>query len=103
LSERDVRRYLQILTKARKSNSYVNQAINSIKFYYEVVLGMPNRFYGIERPRKIALLTKVLSKKDIQRMIAHTTNIKHKCIISLLYSAGLRRNEFLTLELKDYR
>ncbi len=37
----------------------------------------------------------------IVSMINHTNNIKHRCIISLLYSSGLRRNELLQLKLKD--
>jgi len=44
LNESDVRTYLLKLIQDKKSNSYINSAINSIKFYYESVLGMPNRF-----------------------------------------------------------
>ncbi|WP_418603504.1 site-specific tyrosine recombinase/integron integrase [Hwangdonia sp.] len=101
LNENDIRHYLQKLIKEKKSNSYINMAINAIKFYYEMVLGMPNRFYAIERPRKEAKLPKVLSKEEIVSIINHTNNIKHKCIVSLLYSSGLRRNELLNLKLND--
>ena len=75
--------------------------INSIKFYYEVVLEMPNRFYSIERPRKQESLPKVISLEEVQAIIKNTNNIKHKCIVSLLYSAGLRRSELLNLKLED--
>ncbi|UKM63474.1 site-specific integrase [Flavobacteriaceae bacterium GSB9] len=101
IDENDIRQYLQKLIKDKKSNSYINMAINAIKFYYEMVLGMPNRFYSIERPRKESKLPKVLSKEEIFSIIDHTNNIKHKCIVSLLYSSGLRRNELLQLKLKD--
>ncbi|WP_298532129.1 site-specific tyrosine recombinase/integron integrase [uncultured Algibacter sp.] len=101
LNENDIRAYLLHLIKLNRSDSYINQAINSIKFYYETVLGFPNRFYSIERPRKSKKLPVVLSKQDIQSMIENTINLKHKCIISLLYSAGLRRSELLNLELTD--
>lgn len=101
LSEEEVRSYLQHLINQNKSNSYLNQAINSIKFYYEVVMGMPNRFYSIERPRKQQQLPKVISKEEIIAMLEHTSNIKHRCIIGLLYSAGLRRSELLNLKLAD--
>lgn len=97
LNEFDIRRYIQMLIQKRHSTSYINQAINSIKFYYEIVLGMPNRFYEIERPRKEKKLPVVLSKEDVFRVIASTNNLKHKCIVSLLYSAGLRRSELLNL------
>ena len=101
INENDIRLYLQKLIKEEKSNSYINMAINAIKFYYEMVLGMPNRFYSIERPRKESKLPKVLSKGEIISIINHTNNIKHKCIVSLLYSSGLRRSELLQLKLKD--
>ena len=101
INENDIRDYLQHLIKGGKSNSYINQMINSIKFYYEVVEGMPNRFYEIERPRKEQKLPKVISKEEVKAIINNTNNIKHRCIVSLLYSAGLRRSELLNLKLKD--
>ena len=101
INEQDIHYYLQQLIQEKLSNSYINQAINSIKFYYEVVLGMPQRFYYIERPFRNQTLPKVLSTEAIQRMIVLTSNLKHKCIISVLYSAGLRRSELLNLKIKD--
>ncbi|MEP0986762.1 site-specific tyrosine recombinase/integron integrase [Ekhidna sp.] len=101
LNEHDISSYLQSLVKERKSNSYINQSINAIKFYYEVVLEMPNRFYSVERPYKQETLPKVLSKKKVMLMITKTKNIKHRCIISTLYSAGLRRAELLNLKVTD--
>ena len=101
LNESDVRTYLLKLIQDKKSNSYINSAINSIKFYYESVLGMPNRFYEIERPRKEKKLPKVLAKEDVFGIIANTNNLKHKCIVSLLYSSGIRRNELINLKITD--
>lgn len=101
LDERDIRSYLSHLIDENLSNSYLNQIINSIKFYYEVVHNMPNRLYKIERPIKETKLPVVLSKEEIKRLISSTNNIKHKCIVSLLYSAGLRRCELLNLKIND--
>lgn len=101
IDENLIRKYLQKLIQEGKSNSYVNQAVNSIKFYYEVVLGMPNRFYSIERPRSENKLPKVISKEEVLAIISATNNIKHKCIVSLLYSAGLRRSELLNIKITD--
>ena len=101
INESDVRKYILKLVQLDKSNSYINSAINSIKFYYESVLGMPNRFYEIERPRKEKKLPKVLSKEDVLSVIANTNNLKHKCIVSLLYSSGIRRNELVNLKITD--
>lgn len=101
LNENDVRSYLKTLIQNNWSNSYINQSINSIKFYYEVVLGLPNRFYDIERPRTERKLPIVLSKEEIHQLLGATNNLKHRCILALLYSAGLRRSELLNLKLTD--
>lgn len=101
INENDVRMYILKLIQEGKSNSYINSAINSIKFYYESVLGMPNRFYEIERPRKEKKLPKILSKEEVLSIIANTNNLKHKCIVSLLYSSGIRRNELVNLKITD--
>jgi len=101
INERDIKSYILLLTKEDRSKSYINQMINSIKFYYEIVEGMPNRFYEIERPIKDKKLPKVISKEEVLLIIKNTNNIKHKCIVSLLYSAGLRRSELLNLKIED--
>ncbi len=101
INDNDIRSYLLTLIKAGKSASYQNQMVNSIKFYFESVLGMPNRFYEIERPKKEHLLPKIVSKEELIGMINTITNLKHKCIVSLLYSAGLRRSELLNLKIID--
>lgn len=101
INENDIRDFLQTLIHKGVSNSYLNQAINAIKFYYEVVLGMPNRFYNIERPRKEHKLPTIISKQEVLSIIEVTKNNKHKCMIQLLYSAGLRRSELLHLKIED--
>ncbi len=101
LDELDIRTYIRYLIQSNCSNSYVNLSINSIKFYYEIVLGMPNRFYDIERPRKEKKLPKVLSMQEVRDLIDATNNMKHRCILSLLYSAGLRRSELINLKPLD--
>lgn len=101
IDEEQIRSYLQGLVHQGKSHSHINQVINSIKFYYETVLEMPNRFYSIERPIKKETLPKVISLEEIASIIKNTNNIKHRCIVSLLYSSGLRRGELLNLKVND--
>lgn len=101
LDEHHIREYLSVLHKKELSNSYINQSVNAIKFYYEVVHNMPNRFYDIERPRSEHKLPKVISKEEVLAIINHTNNIKHRCILEILYSAGLRRGELINLKITD--
>ena len=101
ITDIEINLYLNHLTRQKSSKSYINSSVNAIKFYFEVVMGMPNRFYSIARPRKDEKLPQVLAKEDILKMIKMTTNLKYKCIISILYSAGLRRSELLALKPLD--
>ena len=101
LGEKEIREYLSHQVSLGRSDSMLNQIINSIKFYFEIVLGMPNRFYEIERPHKKDTLPEVLSKKEIHRIISCTNNLKHRCILSTIYSAGLRVSELTNLRIKD--
>jgi site-specific recombinase XerD len=101
IDELEIRSFLQSVSRTGKSDSYLNQMVNAIKFYYEVVMEMPNRFYLVDRPRKKAALPKVISKEQVKKLIDATGNIKHRCIASLLYSSGLRKGELLNLKLTD--
>jgi len=97
-----IRDYLLYLLDKRKiSISYQNQSINAIKFYYEQVLGRPVRTYYIQRPKKPKVLPNVLSEEEVQMILNKMDNLKHKCIISLAYSAGLRLGEVINLKPGD--
>ncbi len=101
LNENDIKHYLQTIVKLGRSQSYQNQVINSIKFYYEQVLEMPGRFYEIDRPITEKKLPSVLSEEEIIRLLSATKNLKHKAILVTIYSCGLRMSEVLNLKITD--
>jgi integrase/recombinase XerD len=102
ITEEQIRDYLLYLIENRKvSLSYQNQSINSIKFYYEQVLGRPVRTYYIQRPKRGRVLPNVLSQEEVAMIIKHTENLKHRAMISLLYSSGLRLGELIDLKILD--
>ncbi|NJN27976.1 MAG: tyrosine-type recombinase/integrase [Cyclobacteriaceae bacterium] len=102
LQEDHIRQYQDDLVNEKKvAPSTQNQAINAIKFYYEHVLRIERKTYYIERPRKERKLPDVLSKDEIGKMIHALNNLKHKCILVMIYSCGLRRSELIKLEIKD--
>lgn len=92
---------LELIKNKNISVSQQNQRINSIKFYYEKVLNQKKQYYNIERPRKEYKLPKVLSKSEIKDILNITKNIKHKSILMLIYSSGLRRSELINLKISD--
>jgi site-specific recombinase XerD len=102
INENDIKNYLKHIVEKKLSYSYQNQAINAIKFYFEIVLGLPNRFYYIDRPKKEKnKLPVVLSIEEVQRLLRCIINLKHKAILTTIYSAGLRISELTNLKISD--
>jgi len=98
----EINTYILNLIKLKNiSTSQQNQRINAIKFYYEKVLGRDKQYYELHRPKKEHKLPKVLSKNEIKKIFNVTNNLKHKCILMLIYSAGLRRSELLNITIND--
>lgn len=99
----DINRYILYLVNEKKiSVSQQNMRINAIKFYYEKVKGGKRQYYGgITRAKEYKSLPEVLSRGEISRILSCLPNRKHYCMISLIYSAGLRRSELLNLTPKD--
>lgn len=69
-------------------------AINS---FYEITVGMPNKISKIPYPKSDKKLPIVLSQDEMQKMFDVCENTKHKTILSLLYSCGLRVSELINL------
>lgn len=99
----DINHYILYLVNEKKiSVSQQNMRINAIKFYYEKVKGGKRQYYGgITRAKEYKTLPEVLSRNEISRILSCLPNLKHHCMISLIYSAGLRRSELLNLTPKD--
>lgn len=78
-----------------------NQAINALRFYYKCIQYSDLKLKRIKRPRKQFKLPEVLDKQTIINGIESCTNIKHKCMMLLLYGSGLRLSELLNLKIAD--
>lgn len=98
LTEADIKDYLLTIVQKGLSESTQNTVINAIKFWYEQVEGGPRKVYRIPRPKMPEPLPKVLSKAEVQAIIAATNNNKHKCMLMLAYSAGLRVGEVVAIQ-----
>ena len=83
-----------------RSNSSQRQFVSALKLLL-TLHNNPILPSTIVRPRKESTLPKVLSTESVLRMISRTRNIKHRLIITLLYSCGIRRGELLQLKLTD--
>ncbi len=84
------------------SNSFINQTISAVKILRQDVLGVEwDKGIKIKRPRKNQHLPDILSKQEINALIEVTHNPKHKAILAVLYSTGIRKDELLNLRLCD--
>jgi len=102
ITEDTIRQYLLYLINEKKvSESTQNQAINAIKFYYERVLHQKRKVYYIDRPKKPKQLPNVLSEEEVKRLLEQVSNLKHRCILMVVYSAGLRLSEVVSLRIED--
>lgn len=103
VNKQDIRDYLDFLISSNKSASTLNLAINALKFYYQSI--MHRKFFdfetGIKRPKEPKKLPVILSKNEVVRMIDSLENIKHKLMIQILFSSGLRVSELIDLEIND--
>ncbi len=92
-------RYL--VTDRKVSVSYQNVVINAIKFYYERVLGGQRKVYRVDRPITEKTLPVVLSEAEVVKVFKQVDNLKHKAILMLIYSAGLRIGEAIRMKVTD--
>ncbi len=73
----------------------------SISFFFREILNKPFSNFEVPIKKKEKSLPRVISKEKIKEMINKTDSLKHKLIIKLLYSSGLRLQELIDLKRKD--
>ena len=78
-----------------------NHYHSSIRFFYKRILKMNWDDEDIPRMKLDHTLPTVLSREEIQSIIDHTPNLKHKAIIATMYSSGLRVSEVVHLHYDD--
>jgi integrase/recombinase XerD len=83
------------------SASYHNQLISAIKIFYQVNGLREVDSSSLVRPRRGRSLPKVFSKEEVKSILNASRNIKHRLILWMIYSCGLRRSELINIRLTD--
>lgn len=91
--------FLYCRNELKLSESSLHSRINATKFYFEKVLKGDKVLFDIPRPKKHLILPKIVSEEKILKTLLTTENLKHKTILMLAYSAGLRVSEVLNIKL----
>ena len=77
------------------------QILSALKMFYTSVVKQPEKAENMFHPRKSQVLPKVLTEEEVARLLRSVNNLKHQCILMLIYSGGLRLGEVLKLKIND--
>lgn len=86
------------ILKNNFSASYQNTVSSSLRLYFKIIQETKIEIDKIHRPKTSKLLPNVLSKEEVKVILSAHTNVKHKMMLSLIYSCGLRCGELLALK-----
>jgi integrase/recombinase XerD len=99
LTSEELKRYLvYAMERLGVSENTAHSRLNALKFYFEQVLGREKFFMEIPRPKKQLQLPRFFSQDEIAAIINAAGNLKHKVMLMLAYSAGLRVSEVVRLK-----
>ena len=103
LTNRAVELFIETVFMERNySVSSQRQFISALKIFTVFCPQTKIHNLALERPKKSRILPSVLSQEEVLRIIQYTQNIKHRAILTLLYSCGLRIGELINLKLIDF-
>lgn len=93
--------FLKLVKDNAHSASYINQAISALQFWFRDALkryDLPRHWI---RPKRTKALPSVLSEQEVMNLLRVTTNMKHRMLLALAYSSGLRVSEVVRLKRVD--
>lgn len=95
LDDISAKEYLLYLHNKKLSSNSIRQKAAAILFFLKDVLKQNISYLDVPKPKKPKILPKVIAREDILKMIKLIENKKHKLIVSLLYSSGMRLSELI--------
>lgn len=102
ITEKDIIRFNQdYILKNGYSAVLQNQLISALKLFYKKYQNKHLDLDNLERPKRSKSLPEVLSIQEVESLLNATVNLKHKILLSIIYSAGLRIGEALNITLTN--
>ena len=98
VSQKDIEDYILFLYERNRSSATRHLATAALHFYYCNVL---RRKFNLTYPKREKKVQVVLTKEEIEKLIDVTNNSKHKLLIELIYSSGMRVSEAIKTKHKD--
>lgn len=97
INETAIKKYLSQF----KTRNSMCHSLSALKLFYKCVIKQPMKFKYIEYPRSERKLPQIIEKEFLLDAIAKIINTKHKAIIALAYSTGMRVSEVCNLKIAD--
>lgn len=102
LKEKQIEQYINYqVTEQKISISYQKQLVAAIKFWYNGVLGTKIQLDYLYPDRTEYKIPVVFTQQEIKKILDVCENIKHKAVLTTIYSCGLRLSELINLRIKD--
>ena len=102
LGEAELKEYmLYLINKRHLSEGTFRFYVAGLKFFYRTTLKREWPVEKIKHPRSKRKLPFVLDLSEVEALFAVTKNLKHKVILMMTYSSGLRASETARLKLTD--
>lgn len=91
----------EYILRKKLSATYQSQFVNALKLFFSLVYEKKVQTEKLVRPQKPRQLPKIISEEEVAAILDALKNTKHRTMLSLIYSAGLRRSEVLNLKPTD--
>ncbi len=102
LTNEDIERYIhEYIIRRQRSASFQKVAISAFKKFFGIIRNVYIDIEEVERPKNARHLPSVFNQKEIKNLLDSTNNLKHKLILSLIYSSGLRLGETTNIKIND--
>lgn len=102
ITRKQINDYIATLVREKHiTESYQNQIACAIKMFYAEVVEQSEKVEGIVQAKRPQRIPQVLTENEVTRLLKAVENLKHRCVLMMIYSAGLRLGEVINLRLND--
>ena len=102
LTNENINKYVhEYIIRGQRSASFQSLAISALKKFFNIVQNVYIDIDKFERPKEGRYLPQIFNQKEIKRLLNSVSNVKHRLILSIIYSSGLRLGESVNLKLSD--
>ena len=97
----DLRRYQLHMRSTGASATTMNAAVSALRFFFTVTLGRTDANEAMTTVREPRRLPVILSPEEVARLLDAAPGLKSRAALSLVYGAGLRASEVVSLKVSD--